>query len=107
MEEDKDVHLLDHLDDGWVVHGGGHGGHAGAGGGGGAGQIVGAWLLARRALGLEGDDHGVVLALVANHHDVRDGLAEHLDVVLDRHGSDVLTASTNDELLVPEREMRK
>ena len=48
-------------------------------------QIVGPGLLAGRTDGAQRHEARVVLPLVTNHHDVRNGRAQRLDVVLDRY----------------------
>jgi hypothetical protein len=51
-------------------------------------------------LGFQSHDSYVELALVSDHDDVRYGRAQLLDVVFDRHGGNVLAASSHDELFV-------
>eukprot|EP01084_Bolivina_argentea_P099745 179262_1 len=54
-------------------------------------ELVGEGTGVQVLLGLEADEDGVELTLVANHDGVADGRAEALDLVLDGHWGEVLT----------------
>ena len=76
------------------------GGDGGVHSSGGTVEDVGSGLNTGGALGLQGDERDIVLALVADHDDVGDRLADQFDVILDRDGGDVLTTGANDQLFV-------
>mmetsp|Transcript_93714 Transcript_93714/g.244541 ORF Transcript_93714/g.244541 Transcript_93714/m.244541 type:complete len:365 (-) Transcript_93714:1275-2369(-) len=63
-------------------------------------QVVRAGSLAVRPDRLQRHQGDVILALVAEHHDLADAVARLLDLVLDRHWGDVLAALADDQLFV-------
>mmetsp|Transcript_17382 Transcript_17382/g.49360 ORF Transcript_17382/g.49360 Transcript_17382/m.49360 type:complete len:420 (-) Transcript_17382:530-1789(-) len=98
--------LRDSLDPNFVLDRGADGFHVGVDALRPGVQVVGARDLAVGADGLKGDECHAVLAPVADHHDLVHPVASLLDLVLDRHRRNVLPALTDDELLVPARDLR-